>query len=114
MADYTQFLTRAVAALDPNTPEQRQALDDRARKALIDKLRAGDPALSEHRPGGGKRADREASIRRVEADVVRRVPHPQPNPADEPDDAPVEEHHDRPPLKDSRKPLRIAAFACGP
>ena len=46
MADYTQFLTRAVAALDPNTPEQRQALYDRARKALIDKLRAGDPALS--------------------------------------------------------------------
>ena len=46
MADYTQFLTRAVAALDPNTPEQRQALYDRDRKALIDKLRGGDPASS--------------------------------------------------------------------
>ena len=46
MADYTQFLTRAVAALDPNTPEQRQALYDRARRALVDKLRGSDPTLA--------------------------------------------------------------------
>ena len=112
MADYTQFLTRAVAALDPNTPEQRQALYDRARKALIDKLRAGDPALS-NSDLAAESAGLEASIRRVEADAVRRASSPQSNPAYEPYDAPVEEHHDRPPLKDSRTPLRVAAFASG-
>jgi len=88
MADYTQFLTRAVAALDPNTPEQRQALYDRARKALIDKLRAGDPALSSS-DLAAESAGLEASIRRVEADAVRRASRPQSNPADEPDDAPA-------------------------
>ena len=75
-----QFLARAVALLDPNTPEQRQALYDRARRALVDRLRGSDPTLSQHRPGGGKRGA--GSRRSVVSKRLRRVAHrlDQPNP----------------------------------
>jgi hypothetical protein len=106
MADYTQVLTRAVAMLDPNTLEQRKALYDRARKALVDNLRGSDPTLSKT-DLVAETAALESSIRRVEADVVRRLARP------EPDFAPPPEYKDRPPLKDSRRPLWTLAFACG-
>lgn len=112
MADYTQFLARAVALLDPNTIEQRQALYDRARRALVDKLRGNDPTLSDT-DLAAESAALESSIRRVEADAVRHTAPPQPVPAYESDGAPAAEYRDRPPLKDSRKPLRTAAFAFG-
>src|SRR5258707_15634345 len=112
MADYTQFLTRAIAALDRNTPEQRQALYDRARKALVDKLRSSDPALR-NTDLAAESAGLEVSIRRVEAQAARRTSARQPSPAYETDDAPLEEYPDRPPLTDGRKPLRIAALAFG-
>src|SRR6185369_13155059 len=102
MADYTQFLTRAVAALDPNTPEQRQALYDRARKALVDRLRGSDPALR-NTDLAAEGAALEASIRRVEAAAVRRASPRQPIRADQPSDAPPEEYQDQPPLKDGFK-----------
>jgi hypothetical protein len=106
MADYTQFLARAVAMLDPNTLEQRKALYDRARKALVDKLRGSDPTLS-NTDLVAETAALESSIRRVEADAVRRRARP------EEDLAPATEYQDRPPLKDSRRPLWTLAFACG-
>jgi hypothetical protein len=112
MADYTQFLTGAVAALDPNTPEQRQALYDRARKALVDRLRGSDPALR-HTDLAAEGAALEASIRRVEADAARRASLRQPIPAYESFDAPPEAYQDRPPLKDGVRPLWIAALAFG-
>jgi lipoprotein-anchoring transpeptidase ErfK/SrfK len=106
MADYTQFLARAVAMLDPNTIEQRKALYDRARKALVDKLRGSDPTLS-NTDLAAETAALESSIRRVEAEAMRRPARP------EPDVAPAAGYQDRPPLKDSRRPWWTMAFAFG-
>src|SRR3981189_2755102 len=89
MADYTQFLTRAVAALDPNTPEQRQALYDRARQALVARVRGSDPVLR-NTDLAAEGAALEASIRRVEAALARRASPRQANPPYENADAPLE------------------------
>jgi hypothetical protein len=110
MVDYFSLLTRAVSALSPNTSEQRRILYDRARKTLVEKLRA--PALS-HADLRAESAALEAAIQRVERDAVRRAAPPQPKPAYQAHDVPVREYQDRPPLKDFRKPLRIAAGAFG-
>ena len=113
MIDYVPFLMRAVAALDPNTSETRQALYDRARKTLVEKLRASDPTLSNINLSA-ESAALEASIRRVEADAVRRAAAPpQPNLAYETDDTPLDEYLDRPPLTDMRKRWRVVAGAFG-
>jgi len=112
MVDYGPVLARAIASLDPNTSETRRDLYDRARRTLVDKLRASDPALSDT----DLRAESlalEAAIRRVESDALRRVAPSQPKPARETSDAPVEAYQDGQPLKDSRKPLRIVAGAFG-
>ena len=110
MADYTQLLARAIAMLDPNTLEQRKALYDRARTILVDRLRGSDPTLVNTDPVA-EMAALESSIRRVEADAVRRSARPEP--ADESDVAPAAEYQDIPPLKDSRRPLWTLTFACG-
>jgi lipoprotein-anchoring transpeptidase ErfK/SrfK len=47
MVDYFPVLNSAVAALNPNTPEARRGLYDRARRALVDGLRSSDPGLSD-------------------------------------------------------------------
>ena len=47
MADYYPLIARAVGTLNPNTPEQRRALYDRARRTLVDQLRIKDPTLSQ-------------------------------------------------------------------
>ena len=47
MVDYFPVLNRAVGALDPNTPETRRGVYDRARRALVDGLRSSDPTLSD-------------------------------------------------------------------
>ena len=47
MIDIFPILVRAVAELNPNTSERRQALYDRARNTLIEKFRAADPQLSD-------------------------------------------------------------------
>ena len=95
MADYTQLLARAIAMLDPNTLEQRKALYDRARTILVDRLRGSDPTLVNTDPVA-EMAALESSIRRVEADAVRRSARPEP--ADESDVAPAAEYQDIPPL----------------
>ncbi|MGA7388148.1 MAG: L,D-transpeptidase [Pseudolabrys sp.] len=110
MVDYFPLLTRAVSALSPNTSEQRRILYDRARKTLVEKLR--DPALS-HADLRAESVALEAAIQRVERDAVRRAARPQPKPAYQAHDVPAREYQDRPPLKDVRRPLRIAAGAFG-
>src|SRR6201991_1232912 len=48
MADYYPLIARAIAGLDPSAPgEQRRALYERARAALIQQLRSVQPPLSE-------------------------------------------------------------------
>src|ERR1700759_1939149 len=48
MADYYPLIARAVSGLDANAPgEQRRALYERARTALIAQLRSVEPPLSE-------------------------------------------------------------------
>jgi lipoprotein-anchoring transpeptidase ErfK/SrfK len=110
MVDYFQLLTRAVSALSPNTSEQRCVLYDRARKTLVEKLR--DPALA-HADLRAESAALEAAIQRVERNAVRRAAPPQAKPVYRAHDVPAGEFQDRPPLKDVRKPLRIAAGAFG-
>ena len=47
MADYYPLIARAVAGLDKNTGENRRALYERARGALVNQLRGVEPALEE-------------------------------------------------------------------
>jgi hypothetical protein len=97
------------AALSPNTKEQRQALYDRARKTLIEKLR--DPTFSQ----ADQRAESEAleaAIQRVETEAMRRTaPLPRPKQRQKAHAAPPASYQDRPPLIDPKNPLRIAAGA---
>lgn len=104
MVDYFPIMARAVATLNPNTREQRYALYDRARKTLVDKLRAFDPNLS-HTDLRAESAALEAAIQRVERDVVNRAAPPQRPPA--------YDYQDRPPLVDTGKRLRIAVGVVG-
>ncbi len=104
MVDYFPIMARAVATLNLNTREQRYALYDRARRTLVDKLRAFDPNLS-HTDLRAESAALEAAIQRVERDVVNRAAPPQ--------RPPTYDYQDRPPLVDTRKRLRIAAGVVG-
>jgi lipoprotein-anchoring transpeptidase ErfK/SrfK len=111
MADYFPLLARAVAALSPNTREQRHALYDRARKTLIEKL--GDPTLP-HADLKAESAALEAAIQRVEMEAVRRrTAPPRPKPAYEAYAVPAGGYRDRPPLKDTRTRWGILAGAFG-
>jgi hypothetical protein len=112
MVDYVPLIARAVATLNPNTSEKRQALYDRARKTLVDQLRINDPALS-HTDLKAESAALEVAIQRVERDAARRAapPRPAPMPARETSDTPSGDYQDRPPLEDTGKKWRIAAGA---
>src|SRR6188768_3293505 len=104
MVDYVQLISRAVATLNPNTREARQALYQRARQTLVDKLRSIDPTLS-HTDLNAERTALESAIQQVERDAVRRTAPPQRQPAQErPRERAQEryEYRDRPPLKDTR------------
>jgi len=104
VADYYPLLARAVAALNPNSREQRYVLYERARKTLAEKLRA--PALR-HADLKAESAALEAAIQRIEMDTMRRAAPPRPKPAHEAYAAPAAGYPDRPPLRDTRRPLRI-------
>src|SRR5262249_27309192 len=119
MVDYYSILSRAVASLRPNTGEQRRALYQRARQTLVDKFRAVDPGSS-HADLRTESAALEAAIQRIERDAARpserefvhgatsaRAANP---PRRTP---PARRSSDIGPLKDTRKPLRIAAGALG-
>ncbi len=47
MADFSVVISRAIAALDPNTQQTRRAIYDRARQALTHELRSSDPPVPE-------------------------------------------------------------------
>jgi hypothetical protein len=109
MVDYTPFLFRAIATLNPNTSESRDVLYHRARRALIDKLRASDPTLSST-DLRAESAALEAAILLVETDAVRRAAARRPTQYESHDPA-VEEYRDRPPLRDRRRSLNIVVGA---
>lgn len=72
MADYYPLIARAVSGLDRNTGENRRALYDRARVALVNQLRGVQPALEESDITRERLALEEA-IRKVEAETAKRV-----------------------------------------
>src|SRR5215468_113051 len=78
MADYYQLISRAVGGLDNNTGENRRALYDRARAALVSQLRGVEPPLDET-DITRERLALEESIRKVEAEATTKRPR-----ADEP------------------------------
>jgi hypothetical protein len=72
MADYYPLLARAVAALDPNVPEARADVFERARGALLAQLRSVEPPLPEA-DIARERLGLEDAIRRIE-DEARGLP----------------------------------------
>jgi hypothetical protein len=72
MADYYPLISRAVTGLDKNTGENRRALYERARTALVAQLRSVDPALNES-DITRERLALEESIRKVEAEASKRA-----------------------------------------
>jgi hypothetical protein len=70
MADYYPLISRAVAALDKNGGENRRAIYERARTALLAQLRGVTPPLSES-DITRERLALEESIRKVEAESAR-------------------------------------------
>ena len=70
MADYHPLIARAVASLDKNSGENRRALYERARTALVAQLRGVVPPLDESEITRERLALEEA-IRKVEAESAR-------------------------------------------
>jgi lipoprotein-anchoring transpeptidase ErfK/SrfK len=132
MVDYVQLISRAVATLNPNTRETRQALYQRARQTLVDKLRSIDPRLS-NTDLKAERAALESAIQQIERDAARRAAPPQRQRAQERTQEGAHErvheraahegaqarpherydYRDRPPLKEPSKWLRTGAVALG-
>jgi hypothetical protein len=77
MTDYRPLLSRAIAALDPNTGEERRAVYDRARTALVNQLRGINPPLAEA-DITRERLSLEEAIRRVESEATSAPPPPPP------------------------------------
>src|SRR5437868_13481047 len=70
MADYHPLIARAVAGLEKNSGENRRALYERARVALVAQLRGVVPALEESEITR-ERLSLEEAIRKVEAEAAR-------------------------------------------
>lgn len=88
MAEYYTVLRRAIAGVDPNVPETRRAVYDKARNALIGQLKAVDPPLTTAEISR-QRLELEEAIRRVEREAAAGAGAPPPNRA--PPRAPVSE-----------------------
>jgi hypothetical protein len=102
MADYYPLIARAVAGLERNNGENRRALYERARAALLTQLRSVTPALDET-DITRERLALEESIRKVEAesarqfvDSSRQPPAPKARPA-EPRPAEARQWNEPPP-----------------
>ncbi|WP_319532907.1 hypothetical protein [uncultured Cohaesibacter sp.] len=85
MADYYVILKRAVSVLPEGTREQRQAIYDKARKALLAQLQNMDPPLAPAEITKQRMALEEA-VRSVERDLTQEQDKPQ---AEESDAAPA-------------------------
>jgi hypothetical protein len=72
MTDYYPLLAKAVAGLEKNEPDQRRALYERARTALVAQLRGLDPPLTESEITR-ERLALEESIRKVESERARKA-----------------------------------------
>jgi hypothetical protein len=73
MADYYQLITKAVAGLDPDAPdESRRALYERARAALLAEMRTINPPFTEAEITRERLALEEA-VRMVEGETSRRA-----------------------------------------
>src|SRR5947199_9874036 len=70
MADYYPLISRAVGALEKNSGENRRAIYDRARAALLAQLRGVTPPLDES-DITRERLALEESVRKVEAESAR-------------------------------------------
>jgi hypothetical protein len=104
MADYLPLIMRAVGGLERNTAENRRALYERARSALVAQLRGMDPPLDEADITRERLALEEA-VRRVESEAARRprvdeVPPPPPGFDEDDDPARPAPEDDRPSLTD--------------
>lgn len=104
MADYYPLIARAVGTLNPNTPEQRRALYDRARRTLVDQLRIKDPTLTQT-DVKAEAAALDAAIQRVERDFARPAAPPSPRPRPRPGPPPAHAAPDEPPAYGDLSPL---------
>lgn len=82
MADYYPLLAKAAAGLSGASPDARQAMYARARKALLGQLRAIDPPVAEE-DIANESAALDAAIARVEAELFPAAP-PEPAPSASP------------------------------
>lgn len=113
MTDYYPLIARAVAGLEKNTGDQRRALYERARTALVAQLRGLDPPLTESEITR-ERLALEESIRKVEAEAARKARIDMPRidpvsvtrPLDAPkrDDKPLSSLFAQPPASPAREP----------
>src|SRR4029079_10422854 len=85
MADYYPLIARAVSGLDKNTGENRRALYERARAALVNQLRGVEPSLEESDITRERLALEEA-IRKLEVEAAKRKPDASPEQASPPDE----------------------------
>jgi hypothetical protein len=81
MADYYPLIARAVSGLDKSTGENRRALYDRARVALVSQLRGVQPPLDETDITRERLALEEA-IRKVESEAAKRARSDAPEPVE--------------------------------
>src|ERR687884_2220358 len=81
MTDYYPLIARAVSGLAKNTGENRRALYERARTALVTQLKGLDPPLADNEITR-ERLLLEEAIRKVESEAARsQRPEPRPSTA---------------------------------
>ncbi|BBU63009.1 hypothetical protein MSC49_29440 [Methylosinus sp. C49] len=112
MADYYSLLARAVAALPQSAPQTRQAVYERARKALFNQLRSIQPPVAEEDIEAEGRALDEA-IARLELEVVREQSGREPTAAPAPKETRAPEQERKEPAK-SAEPAALPPAAPKP
>jgi hypothetical protein len=105
MADYYPLIARAVAGLEKNNGENRRALYERARAALIAQLRGVTPALDES-DITRERLALEESIRKVEAEAARKFIDTPPRQPIAPKNRPIEARPAAADIEDHSAPAR--------
>ena len=111
MAEYYTVLRRAIGGIDPNVPETRRAVYDKARNALIGQLKAVDPPLTTAEISR-QRLELEEAIRRVEREAAAGVagaagsPSPAANRAPPPRAPAPEPAISMPPVHDYEAPVQ--------